>query len=267
MENDRISNPLMEFYRHVYYFSKQWNGKSSLNNKKVIVYCEQGYGDVIQFLRYIKPLKETGCHTIVAAPKELHPLLPHIKGIDEYFDKHSSLLPDHDYHVLSLSLPFLLKETEVPSEPYIDYQEKANLEEYSKGIKIGIAWEGSPEHPKNLDRCCYLKKFKTLLQEDTTLFMLQNKINLPELVDGVDFDIYSIPIKDFGDTASLINAVDFVVTVDTSILHLAGAMGKRTYGIMGTELDPRWRVANWYDSVSILTGEWDDLFTIIQNCR
>lgn len=267
MKYERINNPLMEFYRQVYRYSNRWDGTTSLNGKKVIVYCEQGFGDIIQFLRYIKALKQTGCHTILAIPNELHPLLSGIDGVDEYFDKNCSILPKHDYHILSLSLPFLLGIKEIPTQPYVSYQVVANLESYNKGVKIGIAWEGSPDHPKNLDRCCPLKKFKALLEEDTTLFMLQNKIHLPELVEDVDFDIYSIPIKDFGDVASLINAMDFVVTVDTSILHLSGAMGKRTYGIMGTEIDPRWNVDSWYDSVSLLTGEWDDLFKIVNTCR
>lgn len=257
---DRVKNPVMEFYRHVYSFSKHWNGKDCLENKTVIVYCEQGYGDIIQFLRYINPLKELGCEVILHIPTALFPLL---KGIS-YFDKQSSVLPKHDYHILSLSLPFLLDIKEISSEPYIEYDKKADLSDF-KGTKIGIAWEGSLDHPKNVDRCCPLKYFKILLEDDVTFFMLQNKINVP--VDDVDLPIYSIPINDFGDTASLINAVDFVVTVDTSILHLAGALGKRTYGILGTDPDPRWSVGNWYNTVTLLQGEWENILTIIQTCR
>lgn len=263
METERINNPVMEFYRNVYRYSNRWDGKQSLTGKRVIVYFEQGFGDIIQFLRYVKPLKETGCYTILAIPQELHPLLSGVEGVDEFFDKNSSVLPKHDFHTLSLSLPFLLDIKEISSKPYVKYDVKADLGDYDRGTKIGIAWEGSPDHPKNLDRCCHLKEFKNLINDDTCLFMLQNKIHLQELVNDVDFDIYSIPIKDFGDTASLINAVDFVVTVDTSILHLAGAMGKRTYGIMGTELDPRWKIGNWYDSVTLLTGEWENSLRII----
>jgi len=267
LEQERIKNPMMEFYRHVYHYSKRWNGKESLAGKHVIVYCEQGYGDVIQFLRYLKPLKAEGCEVTVAAPEAIHPLLKGIEGVDNIFDKQCSVLPKHDLHILSLSLPFLLGLTEIPSEAYIKCDETADLEEYDKGVKIGIAWEGSPEHPKNLDRCCMLKSFQILLEEGVSLFMLQNKVYLPQLVEGVDFPLYSIPIKNFGDTASLINAVDFVVTVDTSILHLAGAMGKRTYGLLGTDPDPRWKVGKWYDSVTLLEGEWDFMLYIIRSCR
>jgi ADP-heptose:LPS heptosyltransferase len=267
MEQERIKNPVMEFYRHVYRYSKRWDGKESLEGKVVCVYCEQGYGDIIQFLRYLKPLKERGCKVIVAAPEALHPLLYSIEGVDDFYDKQCSVLPKHDLHILSLSLPFLLDVKEIPSSPYVKYNKQADLEEYSKGTKIGIAWEGSPEHPKNQDRCCLLKHFKVLLEKDVTLFMLQNKVYISDLVKEVDFPIYSIPINNFGDTASLINAVDFVVTVDTSILHLAGAMGKRTYGILGVDADPRWSVGKWYDTVTLLQGNWEDTLNIVRFCR
>lgn len=270
-ERERIKNPLMEFYRHVYSFSKRWNGKDSLLDKKVIVYCEQGFGDIIQFLRYIKPLKERGCEVTLHIPEALHPILSGVEGVDHFFDKQSSVLPKHDYHILSLSLPFLLGIEEISSAPYINYTKTADLDNAdfeNKGINVGIAWEGSPEHPKNIDRCCPLKHFGILLEDKMNLFMLQNKVNLEDLIEDVNFDIYSIPINDFGDTASLINAMDFVVTVDTAILHLAGAMGKRTYGILGSDPDPRWKVANWYDSVTLLQSDsWEHLFSIIKECR
>lgn len=249
LEQERIKSPLMEYYRHVYAFSKRWNGKDDLTDKTVILYMEQGYGDCIQFLRFVEPLKERCKEVILHAPKALHPLLNNFK----YFDKHIPDLPDHDYHILSLSLPFLL-DTEISPKSYIEYDK---ITEVEKGLNVGIAWEGSPEHPKNLDRCCPLKHFKVL--DNVNLFMLQDKIYLPELLDEAeDLTLYGTEINDFGDTAALINAMDFVISVDTSILHLAGAMGKKTYGLLSSDPDPRWEIANWYDSVTLLKGTWED---------
>jgi ADP-heptose:LPS heptosyltransferase len=263
-EQERISNPLMEYYRHVYHFSPTWNGKDSLAGKTVIIYCEQGFGDTIQMMRWIPALKEHGCNVILHAPKELHPILECLNV--DLLEKNNSNLPKHDYHILSLSLPFRLG-VGVPQEPYIKYSRKADVSNCDADVKIGIAWEGSPEHPKNLDRCCPLKHFKTLINPGTALFMLQNKINLPELVEDVDFDVYSTEIKDFGDTAALINAMDFVVSIDTAVLHLAGAMGKRTYGILSKEPDPRWSIINWYESTTLISGEWDQSFAILMSCK
>jgi ADP-heptose:LPS heptosyltransferase len=105
-----------------------------------------------------------------------------------------------------------------------------------------------------------------LLMPGTKLFMLQRGVVLSDLVQDVDFDLYGAEIKDFGDTAALINAMDCVVTVDTSILHLAGAMGKRTYGLLNhKDPDPRWKIANWYESVTLIEGDWSDAFMVLSS--
>lgn len=252
-ESERINAPYMEYYRHIYHLSPRWDGKSSLKGKKVIVYCEQGFGDIIQFLRYLPNLEKHNCDIVLNCPKALHPIVSY-----DVIDKDGSTLPKHDYHILSLSLPFLLH-SQMNNIPYIKYSHKADLEEHKNNVKIGIAWEGSLANPNNINRCCPLKYFKPLLGKDVSLFMLHNSINMPKLTEGVEFDIFGIPINDFGDTASLINALDFVVSVDTAILHLAGAMGVKTYGLLGSNPDPRWAISNWYDSVRLIrTNDWED---------
>lgn len=258
LEKERIQNPLMEYYRHVYHYSKMWDGSKLLNEKRVIIYAEQGYGDIIQMMRYVPELKNRGCHVTLHAPVTLHPVLACL-GVD-LLDKTDHRLPEHDFHILSLSLPFLLN-VKGSSRSYLTYEKKTDL---GPGRKIGIAWEGSPEHPKNLDRCCHLKRFKPLTKLGN-LFMLQDRVYLSELSRDVDFDLFGSEIKDFGDTAAMINAVDFVVTVDTAILHLAGALGKRTYALINKDdPDPRWKVNNWYDSVILVEGDWDEFFEILR---
>jgi hypothetical protein len=263
LEQERVKNPLMEYYRHVYHFSPKWNGKDSLAGKTVIVYCEQGFGDIIQMVRWIPALKEQGCNVILHAPAAIHPVLQCLDV--DLLDKNDPKLPKHNYHILSLTLPFRLG-VGIPPAPYLKYDRIADVSDCDAKIKIGIAWEGSPEHPKNIDRCCPLKHFGILLEPGTALFMLQNKIHLPELTEGVDFDLYGSEIKDFGDTAALMNAMDLIVSVDTSILHLAGALGKRAYGILHEDADPRWKIANWYDSVSLLQGDYQSSLAILKTC-
>lgn len=265
LEKIRITNPAMEFYRHVYRHSKKWDGVLSLSGKKVLIYCEQGYGDIIQFLRYIKPLKEQhGCEVTLHIPTSLHPLMPYLEGVDHFLDKQCSILPKHDFHILSLSLPFLLREEDVSCKAYLFCDKITDLEEKKDDFNIGIAWEGSPQHPKNFDRCCPLKHFGKLLSPGVNLFMLQNKIHDEQFTEGVDFDIYGVPIENFEDTAALINAVDIVVTVDTSVLHLAGAMGKKTFAVLGANPDPRWDVKEWYESVVLMKNKsWEECMLMI----
>jgi hypothetical protein len=137
-ELSRIRSSLMEYYRHVYHFSKRWDGKASLQGKEVIIYCEQGFGDIIQFMRYAAPLKERGCRVLVHAPNELHPVLKYVNGIDEILDKKDPKIPPHDYHVLSLSLPEKLGISVIPTSPYVKFPRHADLGNEWK-YKIGIA--------------------------------------------------------------------------------------------------------------------------------
>jgi ADP-heptose:LPS heptosyltransferase len=264
----RLSSPLMEKYRELFSQSQQWKGTDSLTNKRVVVYCEQGFGDIIQFARYFKHLKDDlDAYIILYAHSELRRLLQHLA--DEFIDKElCEKLPDHDYHVLSMSLPFILGEhgTLLMSAPYINVPDVNNVEGYESCFKIGIAWEGNPTHSNNLDRCCPLEYFAQLAEiPNTQLFILQNRIHNHKLLKNCDnLDICGAELNDFWDTAALINAMDIVITVDTSVLHLAGAMGKQTYGLLSFRHDPRWGVQNWYPSVKLITqkraGDWDSVF-------
>jgi hypothetical protein len=201
---------------------------------------------------------------LVHAPNELHPVLKYVNGIDEILDKKDPKIPPHDYHVLSLSLPEKLGISAIPTSPYVKFPRHADLGNEWK-YKIGIAWEGSLANPMNDRRSCPLKYFKTLLKPDTGLFMLQNKVNNPQFSEGVDFDLYGVQTDHFGHVAEIINAVDYVVTVDTAALHLAGAMGKRTYGLLSQDADLRWQVAKWYDTVTLLKSDnWEMSLAMVQ---
>jgi len=262
---ERLNDPRMDHYKKVYKKSKKWDGIFNLNGKTVITYCEQGYGDCIQFARYFPYLKRLGCRLIAACPKELHRLFKAQSKIDDVLDKESADLPDHDFHVLSMSLPFLLKKTDMTfqKKPYIFVNEKVDLGELSKYHKIGIAWEGNPEHTNNMERSCPVKYFRSLESEKNKLFMLNNEAHLPELIDE-EIELYSTEIEDFYDTAKLINSMDVIVTVDTVALHLAGAMGKKLYGLFSHRYDPRWSAGRWYPTMTSIkqssSGDWESVF-------
>lgn len=226
---ERINRPEMTYYREIYK-SPRWQGQPY---QTLMIYCEQGLGDVIQMARYFPN------DAILHCPKTLHRLFP-----NKCLDKDDPNLPPHDYHTLSMELPFLTTPKPVP---YIH----VNPIELDDSFKIGIAWEGSPTHPNNIQRSLKLSNFQHLQSPKTKLFMLQDQIHLPELVD-VDLELHTTERKDMYDTACLIQAMDVVVTVDTSILHLAGALNKKTYGILRDNYDPRWDVKNWYPNVTLL---------------
>jgi hypothetical protein len=254
---ERIDYPEMTYYRETYKNSKRWTGEP-LNGKTLLIYCEQGFGDTIQFSRYFKI---DNAKVILHCPKELHRLM--VNDGYEVFDKDDSNLPLHDYHVLSMSLPFILNDF-WPKVPYIKAP-SASLGDLGKVRKVGICWEGSPTHPRNIERSCPLRFFKSLIKPDRKIFMLQKEIQKPELTNSCeDMDLLSIPISDFYDLATLVNAMDVVVSVDTAVLHLAGAMGKFCVGLLHKDFDWRWKVRPWYPNMVLLyqgkPGEWVPVF-------
>jgi hypothetical protein len=270
----RLDDPRMEHYKHVYKESQVWTpDEGSLDGKTVIVYGEQGYGDIIQFARYLPLLRERGASVVYHCPKVMHQLF----GLDiggwqdiGLLDKDNPELPPHDYHILSMSLPFVLGQQRTTEFPYLKVEETADLGDESEDVKkIGICWEGGPNNP---DRNCPLEYFKALECPYTKLIMLQKDITDLSLLERCDdMDLYGHEINNFYDTAKIINSLDMVITVDTAVLHLAGALNKLTYAILNLEHDSRWDIETWYPSVICVKlkehNNWPAAFkTVIYMC-
>ena len=262
---DRLNDPRMEWYKEVYKDSQRLEKKEDIAGKHVIVYAEQGFGDIIQFSRYIPELKKQCGKVTFHCPKDLHRLF---KCFDvDLLDKENQELPDHDFHVLSFDLPFVAQVLDVQF-PYITCDESEEIEGDEK--KIGIVWEGSKNHPNALHRDCPLAFFKCFDVEGIKLFSLQKEITNNSLTYGCeDMNLYSAEINDFYDTAKLINSMDMVISVDTSVLHLAGAMNKLTFGILSYQRDPRWDVRHWYDRMVVvrqkIPHDWPACFRTVIN--
>jgi hypothetical protein len=252
----------MEYYKETYKDSKLWNGEPT-ENKILIVYFEQGLGDAIQFFRYIFKLKYKKIY--LHCDLSLHRLFENNISNCKCLNKYNPVLPEHDYHILSLDLPFLtLKKRSVdiqdwwigkkaekympqiikdsPNPPYIHHSDKIILDQ-----KTGVCWQGSPNHENDADRSCSEELFEKYLGDDL--------VGLVPSPAG---------IVDFYDTATVINSVESVITVDTAVLHLAGAMNKPTFGLLGKNSDARWGEGEktyLYPSVTFLrnTDGWEDL--------
>jgi hypothetical protein len=248
-----IEHPSMEFYRHVYKNSPRM--PFGIKDKTVIIYCEQGFGDIIQCARYFKLLE--GNKVILHCPKELHRLFHFNFPEMQILDKDCAHLPKHDYHILSMSLleEYIQQTIDVP---YLKVEGKFDVGEDT----IGIAWEGKKK--PNLNRSCHLKYFRGLSQK-YKLFSLQKDFS-SEMSDGCeDMELYGVSINDFYDVAMLINSVEQVISIDTAILHLAGAMNKPTIGLLSNDTDERWRIRNWYPSVKLMQGSWEGMLKNIMN--
>lgn len=289
----------LKVWKTLYDPAKQWKGES-LAGKKIIVYGEQGCGDTIQFyrfMRYLKTLPEYGpneqSHVTLHCDAALGPLFQGymqrtVMGVDAIITApptSMSWVPDHDYHCSLLSLPYWLKGFPIPTERYLVTLREIDLGTYSDFFKIGIVWAGNPQHPNDARRSCPLAHFRGIhnipgvklfsLVKDTRPRMYRFNPNPVDLAEGTgDMKIVDMAplMNTFEDTAAIINSLDLVISVDTAVLHLAGAMGKRTWALLPRNCDWRWLQTGeetvWYPSVRIFRQshekDWRTVFSLLE---
>ncbi len=174
----------LKFYMNAFDQKKVWNGVDDLTGKRLIIHCEQGYGDAIQFVRYAKEFKARGAYVILHCNECLEELLSEVDGVDEIttrniVDQKGPKLPAYDYQICSMSAPFLLQVKKIEGMPYIKkqftegYVSKFNSQ-YGNTFNIGIVWAGSPVHPHDRRRSFSVKHFSELAKiNNARLFSLQ----------------------------------------------------------------------------------------------
>ena len=239
------------------YFGQQWKGES-LQNKTIEIFCDQGMGDTIQMFRYLQLIKELwDCRIILNCYgfyDEFKRLVADLSFVDEFVNYHVKC----DYNTNILIIPCFL-DKEVGFSYPVNY-EKLNppdqpllgpYKAIETDVKIGLAWKSNAEN--NLSA---LKSISVDVFSEWTFCSLLPKENYPPFVMETD-------INDLYDTACYIQGMNCVVTVDTVVLHLAGSMKKRTFGLLAFDCDRRWGKEEntaWYPSVTLLrqqiAGDW-----------
>ncbi len=241
---------------------------TDLKDKNIQIIPDQGYGDFIMFSRYVNLLEKAGAKPFITCSKALSRL----------YDSHYCPKPDVTMYVTSLARLF----NEIPNEPYIKAPGLKKIED--KGFKIGVASRAlknfnndvrvlmKPDggvhivaHPSNL---AYLSAFKRSLPHDffDPFFSLRN-VKLYNL--QIDHQHYAMKnmsnqISDFGDLADFVDQMDLIITIDTALAHLAGAMGKKTWLLLPYDFEWRWQAdredSPWYPSMRIFRqksrGDW-----------
>jgi len=227
-----------------------WLGGEDVANRTLFVHWEQGLGDTIQFCRYGKLLKARGARVVMSVQEPLYRLLqqmcPDIKVIG-----HNEVPAGFDYHCPLMSLPLALGTTlqNIPSEKrYIFADEQLRrawdirLPPQTKP-RIGVVWRGSPQHRNDHNRSIDLPTLAPLFSADAHWISLQKELRLGDralLEEPHKIVHYGDELKDFSDTAAVLDLLDLVITVDTSVAHLAGAMGKLVWILLPYKSDWRW---------------------------
>jgi tetratricopeptide (TPR) repeat protein len=257
---------------------KLWDG-SDIRGRSLLLFAEQGFGDTIQFMRYAPLVAERGITVIVACQQELAALLRRVKGVNRVIAFGESL-PAFDFQCHLLSLPRIFNTTlaNIPANtPYITadplavLQSKKNIASDQSKLKVGIAWAGDPSYKKDRLRSLKLIDILPLIQmKDISFYKLQKEnsadqgLPLNEELKLIDFTYL---IQDFDDAAAFMENLDLVISVDTSIAHLAGALGKPVWTLLPYVPDWRWMLERedspWYPTMRLFRqpspGDWDSV--------
>ncbi|CAM8468395.1 tetratricopeptide repeat protein [Candidatus Methylopumilus universalis] len=253
-----------------------WLGKGSLHNKTLLVESEQGFGDVIQFVRYIPMLENIGAKVILEVPKVMTSIIKSLHGNFLVIEK-GKLLPNFDYHIPIMSLPLAFNTSinSIPASiPYL-YSDKIKREYWNKKLskktkpRVGLVWSGSAAHRNDKNRSLLLKDLGPVLQLPFEFHSLQKEVRENEqktLFEFQQIHQHQNELNDFSDTAALIDEMDLIITVDTSVAHLAGALGKNVWIILPYHPDYRWMLdrndSPWYPTCTLFRkskiDDWDD---------
>lgn len=260
---------------------KRWDG-SQFPGKTLLVHCEQGLGDTLQFARYLPLVKRRGGTVIFETQEALCSLFQAFPPVDEVvaLSGDAPTSRPYDFHISLLSLPRIFATTleTIPSDtPYVfaDAQKTGqwNSRLAPDRLRVGIVWAGSVWHVRDSSRSCGLEPFLRLAEiPGVQLVGLQKgpgalaALELPEHIPLVNYDE---ELQDFSDTAALVSALDLVISVDTAVAHLAGAMGKPVWVLLPTVADWRWLLGRddspWYPTLRLFrqnrNEEWAVVFS------
>ena len=263
----------------------QWQGQL-LAGKSLVIWCEQGLGDEIQFCRYVSLLKSQGARDITWVCKmPLKPLLKTLKGVDKVLSREEAVnIGLYDYWTLPLSTPLHCNTTldNIPATvPYL-YANPTQVEMIAKELgsisefKVGICWKGSAGHKGDATRSPGISCFKPLFELSGVRFFTLQPDTREEFIlnagtSGVDRG-HEINKDSFEEAAALIMNLDLVICCDTSIGHLAGALGKTVWIVVTSVADWRWmddrEDSPWYPTGRLFRqieqGNWAEVFQRIE---
>jgi tetratricopeptide (TPR) repeat protein len=254
-----------------------WLGKETLEHKTILLHSEQGLGDTIQFCRYARQVAEKGASVILEVPKPLVGLLQELAGVSQLVEQ-GKALPAFDYHCPLMSLPLAFNTTlDAISNPFPYLRpRKEKVEFWSKklGVKtrarVGLVWSGNARYKSDQNRSFPLESLLPYLPGEYEYICLQKDLRQ---IDEVPLRSSSIAflgdrLGDFTDTAALCELMDAVISVDTSVAHLSGALGRPTWILLPYAPDWRWLLdrddSPWYSSAKLYRQgndfKWDSVF-------
>jgi hypothetical protein len=255
-----------------------WRGERPLVGRTILLHAEQGLGDTLQFVRYASMIARLGAKVLLEVQRPLLHLLSAMDGVSAVFAQ-GEKLPEFDLQcpLMSLPLAFGTELNSVPAAiPYIDVSAKL-VSKWRQRMgerrapRIGIAWAGSAAHKNNSKRSIALERFAPLLNTPGVQFVSVQK-ELTQSDAAVLEDHASVlhvggELGDFADTAAVISSLDLLISADTSVAHLAGAIGRPVWILIPLAPDFRWLLKRedspWYPTARLFRQprleDWDSV--------
>jgi len=259
-------------------------GIENLVAKKIVLFHEQGFGDTIHFVRYVQEIAKVASEVVLLVPKQLERLMSaSLKNITIKTDE--TMVGEYAFSCPLPSLPYLFHTTlhTIPKcIPYIKanndiiqkWRDMVGKETNENYYKVGVVWAGNPNHKNDRNRSIPFQVFKQIFSlKEVTWVSLQVDNNVDDLQTIPDQIIdFHNTISDFAETAGLIENIDLIITVDTAVAHLAGAMGKETWLLVPIDPDWRWQTKGqesiWYPTIRIFRqidiGDWQEVLARVK---
>lgn len=261
---------------HRKYDAPIWHGGEHVKGKTVLIHAEQGLGDTIQFCRYAALLSKMGARVLLEVPKPLMSLMSSLGGVDGLLEMDEEV-PPVDFHVPMMSLPLAFRtcETSIPAKKKYLSADIDKIHEWKMLLgpqtmpRVGLVWSGSASHKNDRSRSLLLSDLLAHLPEGLEYISLQKEVRQSDesALSHSKIRRFEEKISDFSDTAALVELVDLVICVDTSVAHLSAALGKETWILLPFVPDWRWLLSGsksaWYPSVRLfrqnLRNDWAEV--------
>jgi tetratricopeptide (TPR) repeat protein len=267
--------------RYPHFAQALWRGEDGIEGKTILIYADEGMGDSIQFARYAPLLAARGARVILAVQEPLQGLLTGLPGVSRCVSRDEPL-PAFDLHcpMCNLPLAFATRLDTIPSAiSYLPAPAPARVQSWERRLldrlgpvrklRVGLTWSGNPGQLNDHNRSLPLRSLSRICDLDAAFVSLQKNPRADDkaLIDPAGIIDLSADLTDFAETAALVSCLDLVISVCTSVVHLAGALGRPTWTLLSYSPDFRWLLdrddSPWYPTMRLFrqskSRDWDEL--------
>jgi tetratricopeptide (TPR) repeat protein/ADP-heptose:LPS heptosyltransferase len=228
-----------------------WTGDGSLVGKTILLYADEGIGDMFQFARYLPMVAKLGARIVLVVDSTARSMMSRMSGVSECISKQIDILPTTDVHSFISSLPLAFKTTpgSIPATvPYLPTPTRESVEKWKQRLgahdqfRVGLVWSGNAAHANDHNRSMPLQELTKLLQLDAKFISLQKdpRDRDRQALAGSTVIDMTEHLSDFDETLALMSCLDLVISVDTSVAHLAGGGGLPVWILLPYTPDYRW---------------------------